>query len=56
LYASGLTKLIWYSPGWAQQAHAQTRLGCKSKVTMATKMKNDLVILSVVFFDLVLRD
>src|SRR4029450_2827417 len=44
LNSSGLTKSIWYSPGWAQQAHAQTRHGCKSKVTMATKMKKDLVI------------
>src|SRR5207248_3445349 len=33
LYPSSLTKSIWYSPGWAQQAHAQTRLGSKSKVT-----------------------
>ena len=40
LYVSGLTKLIWYSPGWAQQAHAQTRLGSKSKLThIATENK-----------------
>jgi len=43
LYPSGLTKLIWYSPGWAQQAHAQTRLGSKSKVTHIATENRGLV-------------
>src|SRR3982751_155087 len=46
LYASGLTKLIWYSPGWAQQAHAQTRHGSKSNVSIATEMKSRLAMKS----------
>jgi hypothetical protein len=43
LYASGLSKSIWYSPGYAQQAHAQTRLGSKSKVTHIATENRGLV-------------